>query len=192
MRQRSGEYLSMVDHEMSNGVGWAYWESRGGGLLVLLKHGLAVFRPDIPMSDEGVYEHPMKQIVDGVNAATDAVLATGLIDETRIAVRGKGLGGYMVEAVATQGTRFKTGISEDGWPNLASRYGVSSPELYNAPGGEWRYFDVERGRMEQPLWEDPVRYMENSPISHINQVRIPLLLFNGKWGHMSDFADRLL
>lgn len=138
----------------------------------MLQDGIAVLLPDVPMSDYGVYEGTMKQMVDGALAATDAAVATGFIDERRMAVVGRGMGGNLVNAVITQTDRFKTAVSVMGSTNWFSSF----LELDRGPQmhaqGEPRF-----GKL---LWEDPHRYADNSPIAYWDKVKTPLLIVHGE------------
>lgn len=138
-----------------------------------LQDGIAVFEADFPISDEGTYAHVMREVVGAVNAATDAALATGVIDEKRLGLEGASFGGFMVQAVISQTDRFKAAVSVAGISNWAANYlgaGMYGP----------RYHEQGQGRLVEPMWSDPVRYVENSPLAYWDRVRTPLLLIHGE------------
>lgn len=142
-------------------------------LMGLLDEGFAVLHADIPMSDVGVYERPMWQVIAGVNTAIDTVLTTGLVDESRMGIMGTSYGGIMVNAVLTQTKRFKAGASLAGLSNWYADY---------MGGGDvsGRYHELGQGRFVKQLWQDPQRYVENSPITYFDRIDTPLLIIHGE------------
>ncbi len=176
VRGYPSEFPSRLDVRAYAGAGYY-----GEALCSLLKDGIAVLDADIPMSTEdGAYEPPMKQIVDAVNVATDSAVATGVIDEKRMAIMGSSYGGYMVYSVLTRTHRFKTGISKAGIPDLNSFY------LGNADMGSLKSINIwtswseyRQGRIGKRLWEDPQRYAENSPMSYWDRISVPVLIIHG-------------
>jgi dipeptidyl aminopeptidase/acylaminoacyl peptidase len=149
----------------------------GDDVLACMKDGIALLKPDIPMSDEGVYAHPMRQVVEGVLAALDAALATGSLDASRVALVGRDSIGphqavFVVESVLTQTRRFAVAVCANLGPVSTNWFGDYGPTRQ-------AYFESGPGRFEVPLWEDPARYMENSPIAHWGGVTTPILYING-------------
>lgn len=137
-----------------------------------LREGIAVLHADVPISDWGDYEQPMQQIVAGVDAATDAALATGVVDPARLGILGESYGGYMVNAVIAHTKRFKAAVSVAGLSDLFGHY-------LGTAGDASDYYELGQGRMSVPLWEDPQRYVENSPLIHWDRVRTPVLFVHG-------------
>lgn len=163
-----GSPISQIDTEARAGAR-AYTES----IDTFIQDGIAVFEPDLPISDEGSYAHVMREVVAAVNAATDAALATGVIDEKRLGIEGASFGGFMVQAVVAQTDRFKAAVAIAGVSNWASNYlgaGTYGP----------RYHEQGQGRLVEPLWADPARYLENSPLAYWDRVHTPLLLIHGE------------
>jgi len=160
---------SVLDSRAQQGLNFLNDELHG-----LLSDGFAVLHADLPMSDEGIYEQPLSQAVDAVNRAVDAAIATGAIDETRMALSGAGYGGFVVQAVVTRTDRFKAAASIGGVANWMHDYMGGSPRR-----GSVRYHESGPGRLGKPLWEEPQRYLENSPLLHFPQIKTPLLLIHG-------------
>jgi len=155
----------------------------------LLLAGIAVFYPDIPMSDEGVYARPMKQMVEGVNAALDAVLATGVIDEKRVGLQGMKYGTYLVMSALTHTDRFKAAVciqvaDRNGYENPLEPFFRDLDDTEYVEGMVTPFFKVPDateltegiGRMGKPVWETPERYIENSPVLRLDRVKTPLLV----------------
>lgn len=160
---------SRLDARAQSGAAF-YTDSLHG----LLRDGFAVLFADIPMSDTGVYEHPMKQIVDGVRCAADAAIATGVVDETRMGIVGSSYGGVMVNAVISHSQRFKAAVSHAGVSDWTSTYMMKSDLK---PG---YYHEYGQGRFVKPVWEDAQRYAENSPQVSWNKVQTPVLILHGE------------
>lgn len=136
-----------------------------------LDNGFAVLLADVPMSDFGVYEHTMQQMLDGVNAATDAAVATGLIDESRMGITGASYGGLMVYTVVTHTDRFKAAVASAGYSDVIAEYAGGKNSL--------AYQTTGQGRLAVRFWDDPQRYLENAPFTSLNQVKTPLLIVHG-------------
>jgi len=164
-----GDWESRVDERARHGA-----RALQDSVLGFLKDGIAVLDPDLPLSDMGVYEHPMKQIVEGVNAAVDAALGTGLIDDTKVGILGIGYGGFMAQAVVTQTDRFKCAVSIGGFADWTADY------LGGSHSNQASYYETGEGRFGQPPWVDPTRYTENSPSSYLDRVHTPILLIHGE------------
>jgi dipeptidyl aminopeptidase/acylaminoacyl peptidase len=167
-----GDWTSQIDRWAAKGP-----QSVQDDILMSMKDGIAFLTPDVPMSDYGVYDHPMRQVVEGVQAAVDAALATGFIDADRLGIVGKDSftphqSVFVVESVLTQTDRFKVAVCSNLKPtstNWVGDYGPTHKE----------YFELGQGRFAVPLWDDPGRYLENSPIAYWNRVKTPILYING-------------
>jgi dipeptidyl aminopeptidase/acylaminoacyl peptidase len=85
-------------------------------------------------------------------------------------------GGYCVNALVTQTSRFRAAISSAGVCDLVSAYGVLTENGDNPGIGR---AELGQRRMGGPPWEYPERYVENSPIFHLGRVETPLLLLHG-------------
>lgn len=133
--------------------------------------GYALLVPDMPWSDEG----PAERIAALALAAADAVVDQGYADPLRMGVMGGSLGGYTVCCVVTRTDRFRAAVAESSFCDLVSfvLYAKGNTLL----GVPW----VEGGilRLGTTLWEDPQRYIENSPVFRLHHVRTPLLLLHG-------------
>lgn len=137
-------------------------------LQILSNQGYAVLAPDIPLG-EGP---PMPQLSDPVCSGIDHVVKLGVADAQRLGIMGHSFGGYGVNWLITQSTRFGAAVSVAGLCNLISAYDTLTEKGYGAHGlyEEW---------MDGTLWEQRERYIENSPILHVDRVETPLLLIAG-------------
>jgi len=157
----------------------------------VLRRGIAVLYLDIPISDFGVYEHPMKQSADGIIAGLDAALATGLIDEKRVGLQGMGRGAFAVLAALVQTDRFKAAacMTDLNLENAAAEWQASTVGYIGRDVG----FVVQR--LEKHFWEAPERYLENSPLRYADKITTPLLYVcksGGPFGVRADVPSALL
>jgi dipeptidyl aminopeptidase/acylaminoacyl peptidase len=105
-------------------------------------------------------------VVDGV----DHLIALGIADGDRIGVTGGSYGGYATAWMSTYySDRFAAGVMNVGISNNISKWGTSDipNELYLVHSREW-------------LWENNwQKYLERSPIYHVDRARTPLLIMHG-------------
>ncbi len=100
-------------------------------------------------------------------AATDALIASGYIDEDRMAIAGGSYGGYLVTWITTQTERFKASICHAGVTDLL---------------GQWAS-DVTEGR-EKAVggvpWEDMAAIQRWSPMANMANIVTPTLVIHGE------------
>jgi dipeptidyl aminopeptidase/acylaminoacyl peptidase len=105
-------------------------------------------------------------IVDGV----DYLIRTGVADSARIGVTGGSYGGYATAWMSTYySDRFAAGVMFVGISNNISKWGTSDipEELYLV-------------HSRQRLWDGNwMKYLERSPIYHVDRARTPLLIMHG-------------
>jgi dipeptidyl aminopeptidase/acylaminoacyl peptidase len=127
----------------------------------------------VPMPPTGLYGEsgPAASIVADFTAARAAIARTGWVDTTRLGVVGHSYGGFMVNVLLTFAPKlFQAGVSMSGASDNVSH-------LYSGWGPE--YYLTGQGRMGVTFNENPERYLENSPVRHLDQVIAPLLLLHG-------------
>ena len=142
-----------------------YWTSRGFAVLDVNYRGSTgygrVYREQL--NDRwGIAD-----VDDCVNGALH-LAEEGLVDRERLAIHGWSASGYTTLAALTFRTVFKAGIS---------RYGISDLEAMTVDTHKFesRYLDGLIG----PYPEAQSIYKERSPIHFVDQMRCPLLLFQG-------------
>ena len=146
---------------------FAHGEKVGGahpGMFV--SRGYALFLPDFPVQKI----EPYKQFSDVILPGIDAAIATKKVDAERLGVIGHSFGGYTVNVLITQTTRFKAAVASASEGNLISGF------LTNTVSGRYESGQVGMGGS---LWEFPQRYIEGSPVFHLDRVETPLLLIHG-------------
>ena len=147
---------------------FALGENIGGahpGMFV--SRGYALLLPDFPVQKI----EPYKQFSDVILPGIDAAIATKKVDAERLGVIGHSFGGYTVNVLITQTTRFKAAVAAASIGNLISGY------LSNGLGTGWH--EAGQGGMGGSLWEFPQRYIDGSPVFHLDKVETPLLLIHG-------------
>ncbi|MCB8933015.1 MAG: prolyl oligopeptidase family serine peptidase [Fimbriimonadaceae bacterium] len=149
---------------------------------LLSQCGYVVMQPSIPLSPEGDRGSPINQIPPSVLPAVDKLVELGVADPDNIGVIGHSYGGYTVHVLITQTNRFKAAVALAGISDLISNSGIFDARTRYSFGGasffsSWS--EAGQGRMGVPLWEDRLRWVENSPVFHLNNVETPLLMLHG-------------
>ena len=141
-----------------------------GNMYILATQGYAVFLPDTPLETNNL----IQELTDAVLSGVDTVIDLGIADANRLGVMGHSFGGYCVNALITQTSRFRAAVSSASRCNLVSSYGFLS-EAGDSPG-----IGPEELRLGGSLWEYQDAYIENSPIFYLDRVTTPLLLIHGE------------
>lgn len=143
-----------------------YWTSRGFAVVDVNYSGSSGYGRAYRERLNGRWG--VADVEDMVNAATYLV-AAGLADEDRLAIRGGSAGGYTTLAALT----FYPGVFKAG----ASYYGISDIEVlaHDTHKFESRYLD----RLVAPYPEGRDIYRARSPIHFIDRLASALILFQG-------------
>jgi dipeptidyl aminopeptidase/acylaminoacyl peptidase len=152
---------NFVNPAPSHNINFAYYVS----------NGYVILTPDIVYT-EG---QPGQSALKCVLPAIDKVVDLGFVDEARIGIQGHSWGGYQIAYMVTQTNRFRA--VEAGAPvgNMTSaysgiRWGSGLPRQFQ--------YEQTQSRIGRPLYEAPHKYLENSPIFHINRVKTPMLILH--------------
>lgn len=137
-----------------------------------VSNGYLVFIPDIHYKKG----QPAKDAYDCIVSGTDYLTSKySWIDSTRMALQGQSWGGYQTAMLITMTNKYKCAMAGAPVSNMTSAYG----------GIRWgsglsRMFQYEKrqSRLGATLWEDPQRYIENSPIFYAPNVNTPLLMMH--------------
>ena len=152
---------------------------------LLTARGYAVLLASMKISDFGTPGgNPMHEMHAQLIRSAENAVAKGYVDPERWAIMGHSYGGYGTNSVITQTGRFKAAVSMAGPANLTSAYAIGMhtskastvPEGLNF-GALWS--EGGQGRMGVPPWENPQRYIDNSPLFSANKVTTPLMLVHG-------------
>ncbi len=166
---------------------WLASLSTTNNMELFAARGYAVLIPSIPLPKrmDGPSD-PMQQMMPAILSALDAALATGWVDEERLALTGQSYGGYTTLSVAVQTDRFDALIGQAVVSNLSSQFGQFSPSSRldaaskRIPGGSQAEMAVTgQQRMGSTPASDPERYVRNSPLFFADQVTTPLMMIQG-------------
>lgn len=158
---------------------------------ILAAQGYAVLYPCIPVAYHEVPRDPLEGLVENVFAAVDAAVENGYVDEDRLAVQGQSYGGYTTGAMVGLTNRFRSAVAQAGLYNLVSSYGqfdIRQRLVHERTGLDLfaaSLMETSQGGMGAPPWDDPDRYLRNSPLMHVKNVETPILLFTGDLDYVS-------
>ncbi len=133
--------------------------------------GYVVFVPDV------VYEigHPGESALDCITPGILSLIGEGFVDPKRIGVQGHSWGGYQIAWMITRTNLFAA--AEAGAPvsNMTSAYGGIRWQ-----SGMNRQFQYEhtQSRIGGSLWDETLRYIENSPLFEADKIETPLLMLH--------------
>jgi dipeptidyl aminopeptidase/acylaminoacyl peptidase len=113
--------------------------------------------------DWGVGDY--KDIIAGV----DHAISLGWIDETRLGLTGGSYGGYMTNWMIGQTQRFIAGVACRSTSNRYSQFGISDAAYNN---GDFEFPGTP--------WDNPLYYLEKSPITYVKNITTPLLLISNE------------
>jgi dienelactone hydrolase len=136
--------------------------------MVYNAQGYLVFEPDIVYTDGYPGPSAEKAIVPGVQS----LIAKGFVDPKRIGITGQSWGGYQSAFLITRTNMFAAAVPNATVVNMTSAYGG-----IRWASGLARAFQYEhtQSRIGGSLWEYPERYIENSPLFHLDKVTTPVL-----------------
>jgi dipeptidyl aminopeptidase/acylaminoacyl peptidase len=146
-------------------LGIQYWTSRGLGVVDVNYGGSTGYGRDYRQRLNGTWG--VVDVVDCANAARYLV-AQGLADGKRLAIRGGSAGGYTTLCALTFHDLFSAG---------ASHFGISDMEAMalETHKFESRYLDSLIGAYPA----EREKYRQRSPIHYVHQLNCPLILFQG-------------
>ena len=136
-----------------------------------VSNGYLVLTPDI------VYTigHPGQSALKCVLPAIQSIVDKGFVDEKAIGIQGHSWGGYQIAYMITQTNRFRA--VEAGAPvsNMTSaysgiRWGTGLPRQFQ--------YEKTQSRIGVPLFDNPMLYIENSPVFHAARVQTPILMLH--------------
>lgn len=139
---------------------------------VYCSNDYVVFIPDITYTTG----QPGQDAYDAVISGTEYIKEKyGFIDPNRIGIQGQSWGGYQVAHLVGKTDIYAAAMAGAPVSNMISAYGG-----IRRKSGVSRAFQYECGqsRIGSSLWEDPKKYIENSPIFFADKVTTPLLIMH--------------
>jgi dipeptidyl aminopeptidase/acylaminoacyl peptidase len=162
-------YPYPLDHRSNNVFQFGLQGAGTENMQLFATRGFAVLAPDAPIrvSDQ------MRSLADDIMPGVDQIIAMGVADSARIGVIGHSWGGYTVLALLVQTHRFRAAVMRGGYGDLLSAYGEMQ-----STGSTFGQLLLESWLGATP-WQDPSRYVDNSPLFFLNRVDTPLLIIEG-------------
>ncbi|MEQ1933112.1 MAG: prolyl oligopeptidase family serine peptidase [Fimbriimonadaceae bacterium] len=133
--------------------------------------GYLVFIPDIPYK----IGYPGESAISAITAGCNSIIARGYVDPKKVGIQGQSWGGYQVAYMVTETDMFAAGCAGAPVSNMFSAYnGI------RWGSGLTRQFQYEKtqSRIGGTMWENPMRYFENSPVFHADKIKTPLLIMH--------------
>lgn len=141
-------------------------------LQVLASHGYAVLVADAPLK----MGTPVLDLTKAAMPALARVVELGIADPDRLGIMGHSYGGYSTLALVEQTDRFKAAVDYAGLSDLISYYG----RMDRSGMSSTAWAETGQGRMGGTPWQFANRYIENSPIFHLDRVQTAVLLVHGE------------
>jgi dipeptidyl aminopeptidase/acylaminoacyl peptidase len=136
-----------------------------------VSNGYLVFEPDIHYEIGYPGESAVKSVVPGVQMLIDS----GFVDRHAVGLQGQSWGGYQVAYIVTQTSMFRAAMAGAPVANMTSAYGGIRWE-----SGLARAFQYEhtQSRIGGSIWEQPLRYLRNSPLFWADRIQTPLFIMH--------------
>lgn len=135
-----------------------------------VSNGYLVFTPDIHYK----IGEPGKSALSSVITAVHYLSKFSFVDSTRFGIQGVSHGGFETNYIISNTNIFSAACSASAASDLISKYGSLSGD-----GEEGQsYYEQGQGRIGATIWEDPQKYIENSPIFRADRIYTPLLIFH--------------
>ncbi|MAK81568.1 prolyl oligopeptidase family serine peptidase [Phenylobacterium sp.] len=149
---------------------------------VLAAAGFAVLIPSLPRAPG---QEPAEGLAEQILAAVDVAATAGEVDVSRLGIMGQSFGGYSALMAATQSGRFRAVVASAAPSNLTSMRGAFDPhhEVLPRDGLElnpnYGWSELGQGQLGVSPWDDPAKYVRNSPVFFAHQITAPVLLIHG-------------
>lgn len=130
-----------------------------------------IFVPDVVYQTGYPGESAFNCIIPGVSY----LLEQGFVDKDRVGIQGHSWSGYQTAYILTRTRMFRAAEAGAIVANMTSAYGGIRWE-----SGLARMFQYEKAqsRLGVSLWENPLPFIENSPLFFANKIETPLLLMH--------------
>ena len=136
-----------------------------------VSNGYLVLTPDIVYTIGSPGQSALKCVLPAIQELANK----GYVDEKAIGIQGHSWGGYQIAYMITRTNRFRA--AEAGAPvgNMTSayngiRWGTGLPRQFQ--------YEKTQSRIGGTLWDNPLEFVENSPIFRANRVTTPLLILH--------------
>jgi len=151
------------------------WSSDQINVAYFVSRGYLVLLPDIYKRAGEIGASAL----ESVESAARWLGTLPYVDRAHMGLTGHSYGGFETNYIVTRTSVFAAAMSSEGMSDLVSDYG----NLRGVNGlGRPNQNDYENGQpmMWKSLWEDPKRYMDNSPLLRAPNVKTPMLILQNR------------
>jgi dipeptidyl aminopeptidase/acylaminoacyl peptidase len=128
-----------------------------------------------------------KNIIDITTSAVKELKKLPFVDTFHIGIQGQSFGGYETCVLFTGTDLFAAACEMAGPTNIITEYGSIKadgfPNLLSA--------DIGQRNIGQGPWDDPGKFIENSPLFHIKNVNTPVLMIHNRGDRAIDFSHAI-
>ncbi len=148
--------------------------------------GYAVLLASMKIASWKERGHPLQEMHEQLIRAAENVVKLGYADPDRWALMGQSYGGYGTLGVVSWTSRFRAAVAATGPVNLTSSYSAGMSPItafYSEIGARtfgMMWSEDGQGRMGVPPWQDPQRYIDNSPLFRVDKIQTPVMLVYGQ------------
>jgi dienelactone hydrolase len=148
-----------------------------------VSHGYLVFVPDIIHTPGATGYSAYNSVV----SAAMYMKKKPYVDSAKMGLQGHSFGGYQTNYIITKTPIFAAACSSSGLSDLVSFAGLLGST------GNSNHFMASKGQpgMVVRLWDDPGRYIENSPLFYLDKVTTPLLAMHTTGDKAVNFTQAL-
>lgn len=141
----------------------------------LATRGYAVLRTQSVVLPDGKVA---QGIADSLVSAAQKLIELGVADPEALGITGQSFGGYATLATITRSAMFKAAVVRAGPANLPGMAGALEND---ASGGSVIGAGILQSgfKLEETLWQNPQRYVQNSPIFALHKVNSAVLILHG-------------
>ena len=165
-------YIYQKQHTASNVYSLPSNEPTGFNRRTLLENGYFVYEPDIIFDSRGAGISAL----DCVHSALNAIKTNLTINVNKVGLTGHSMGGYETNFIATHSNRFAAFLSGAGFSDIVSSYFSYD---YHEQKPMHNRFENGQFEMNRTFLEDKELYYRNNPINYIENVKAPVLVWNG-------------
>ncbi|WP_242124740.1 prolyl oligopeptidase family serine peptidase [Sphingobium sp. Sx8-8] len=156
--------------------------------------GYVILVPSVPVPHSPSSNDPYPSLTSGVLPAVDKLIALGIADPHRLGLFGQSYGGYSVYGLITQTDRFAAAVGLSGITNMTTFHGTLSTGGRRYPGfekdaSENAVIAETALRFHTTPSENPDLYARSSPITHVRNVKVPLLMIQGEYDSRGGFEQ---
>lgn len=135
-----------------------------------VSHGYLVFVPDISFKKGETGASAYNSVV----SAAIYMKRQSYVDSAKMGIQGHSFGGYQTNYIITQTSIFAAACSSSGVTDVVSFAGGFSAK---GSSNHWMSSGGQIG-LGVRLWDDPERFIRNSPVFFLNKVTTPLLVMH--------------